>query len=242
MTGQSADVYVGNTPAATIERTREGSRFQYLPAYLEATRGDSSAAVALSLPLSETPVETRGVNLHPFFAGLLPEGIRMRALVRAIKTSEDDLLGMLLEVGSDCVGAVSVVPTGAELVERAPIADVTDPSRLDFDALFEHSLDYGGGGGDRAIAGEQRKVSASKISLPLRSKQRGKAFILKLEPEGHHRLLHNEHFFMTLAGTVGLKVANTQLVTDGQGRAGLVVERFDRYPGPPPGKFAQEDG
>jgi len=242
MTGSSASVYVGDQPAGTIERTWEGSRFRYLPEYLEAARGDPRAAVALSLPLSETPVETRGVNLHPFFAGLLPEGIRMRALVRSIKTSADDLLSMLLKVGSDCVGAVSVVATGAELVERAPVADVTDPSRLDFDALFERSLDYGGEGGDYAIAGEQRKVSASMISLPLRSKRRGKAFILKLEPEGYPRLLYNEHFFMTLARKVGLRVAPTQLVTDRHGRTGLLVERFDRSPGPPSGKLAQEDG
>jgi len=242
MTGSSAAVHVGDRLAATIERTRGGSRFQYLPAYLEVAGGDSRAAVALTLPLSAAPVETRGVNLHPFFAGLLPEGIRMRALVRSIKTSEDDLLSMLLEVGSDCVGAVSVVPAGADLVERAPVADVTDPSTLDFDALFEHSLDYGRGGGDHAIAGEQRKVSASMISLPLRSKRRGQAFILKLEPEGHPRLLHNEHFFMMLARKVGLRVANTQLVTDRHGRVGLLVERFDRCPGPPAGKFAQEDG
>lgn len=242
MTGSSATVYVGDQAAATIERTRQGSEFRYLPAYLEAMRGDPRAAVALSLPLAEEAVETRGVNLHPFFAGLLPEGIRMRALVRSLKTSEDDLLSMLLMVGSDCVGAVSVVETGAEPVERAPVADVTDPSALDFEALFERSLDYGGGTGDFAIAGEQRKVSAAMISLPLRSKRRGKAFILKLEPEDHPRLLENEHFFMTLARRVGIPTAPTQLLTDRHGRVGLLVERFDRHPGPPPGKFAQEDG
>jgi serine/threonine-protein kinase HipA len=242
MPGSSADVYVGEKLAATIERTREGSRFRYRPAYLAAVGGDPRAAVALSLPLDESPVATRGVNLHPFFAGLLPEGMRMRALARSIKTSEDDLLGMLLEVGSDCVGAVSVIETGAELEERAPVADVTDPSRLDFDALFAQSLDYGGGGGDKPIAGEQRKVSAGMISLPLRSKRRGLAFILKLEPEGHPRLLQNEHFFMTLAREAGLRVADTRLVADRHGRVGLLVERFDRSSGSPGGRFAQEDG
>ena len=40
MTGPSAAVYVGDSLAATIERTREGSRFRYLPAYLEAAGGD----------------------------------------------------------------------------------------------------------------------------------------------------------------------------------------------------------
>jgi serine/threonine-protein kinase HipA len=242
LTGASATVCVGAVPAGTIERTRDGSRFSYLPAYLEDTGGDAQAAVSLSLPLEETPVVTRGVNLHPFFAGLLPEGIRMRALVRSLKASEDDLLGLLLKVGGDCVGAVSVVETGAQQKEHAPIADVTDPSTLDFQSLFEKSIDYGGRGGDVAIAGEQRKVSAAMISLPLRSKQRGRAFILKLQPDDLPRLLENEHFFMSLAREAGLRAAPTRIITDRRGRTGLLVQRFDRDPGPPPVKLAQEDG
>lgn len=239
---ERADVYVGDEVAASLQRTKAGSRLSYLPHYLERFAGDPSAAVSLSLPLQKAPIETRGVNLHPFFAGLLPEGLRMRALVRSLKTSEDDLMSMLLQVGADCVGAVSVVPAGTALQERAPIADVTDPSSLDFEALFQQSIDYGGAGGDRAIAGEQRKVSAAMISLPLRSKRRGKSFILKLQPPEHPALLQNEHFFMRLADSAGIRVASTSLLTDSKGATGLLVERFDRIAGPPAQKLHQEDG
>jgi serine/threonine-protein kinase HipA len=47
-----------------------------------------------------------GDNLPPFFAGLLPEGRRFSALVKKLKTSEDDLFSLLAMVGTDCIGDI----------------------------------------------------------------------------------------------------------------------------------------
>jgi serine/threonine-protein kinase HipA len=57
-------------------------------------------------------LETEGVNLHTFFAGLLPEGLRFEALVRAAKTSRDDLFSLLLLAGSEAIGDVRVMAIG----------------------------------------------------------------------------------------------------------------------------------
>ena len=46
---------------------------------------------------------------------LLPEGRRLGALRRAVKTSADDELSLLLAVGADAIGDVQVVPSGTRV-------------------------------------------------------------------------------------------------------------------------------
>jgi serine/threonine-protein kinase HipA len=190
------------------------------------------------------------VNLPPWFAGLLPEGLRMRALVRGLKTSEDDLFSMLAAVGGDTAGAVAVARPGTEPAVSEPVADVDALQTLRFTELLEASLrfDPATGLGERqALAGIQPKVSAGKVSFPVRARRaraRGVApCILKLEPEEYPRLVANEHFFMTVARDVGLDVPAVRLLQDADGRPGLLVDRFDRGWSSDGRlvKFAQED-
>lgn len=78
--------------------------FAYDPDY-EASPG--AVPVSLTLPLGKGPWETRGI--HPFFAGLLPEGW-LRALAhRKMQVDENDEFGLLMATGADCIGAVEVV-------------------------------------------------------------------------------------------------------------------------------------
>jgi hypothetical protein len=75
---------------------------------------------AAGLPTTADPVPRRGGALPAFFTGLLPEGRRLGALRRAVKTSADDELSLLLAVGGDAVGDVQVVPAGA-LPDTVPV-------------------------------------------------------------------------------------------------------------------------
>ena len=227
-TPAQADVHVGAARAGRIERTRHGARFAYDASYLASHREDARAAVASTLPLREAAYETHGVNLHTFFAGLLPEGLRMQALVRRAKTSEDDLLSLLVLAGADCIGDVAVTAVGQTPFDPAPEADVQHPETLRFAELLAHSLEYGDRDGEVALPGVQRKVSGSMISFPLRGKRKRGAFILKLTPPELPQLVENEAFFMTMAKACGLEVARTAVVHDADGEAGLLVERFDR--------------
>jgi len=59
--------------------------------------------------MSAEPVVRPGGALPAYFAGLLPEGRRLSALRRAVKTSADDELSLLLAVGADAIGDVQVV-------------------------------------------------------------------------------------------------------------------------------------
>jgi serine/threonine-protein kinase HipA len=239
-----AKVYVRDLYAGELARTTHGARFTYDPAYLAQHAGNARAAVAYTLPMRVEPHEVFGVNLHPYFAGLLPEGLRLRALVRAIKTSEDDLFSLLLAAGPETIGAVHVASEALELEPHVPVADIRKLQQVRFAELLEASLRYGGKSATQAsFAGVQPKVSAGMISFPVRASSGRKAYILKLNPE-HPQLVQNEAFFMTVAKKAGIPVANVKLVHDAHGESGLLVERFDRVASKgssSPYELAQED-
>jgi serine/threonine-protein kinase HipA len=244
---EALDVWCGDPAGANhhvgrLTRTPRGAEFRYL-------EGVTGPAVGTRLPVRAAPYVVQGVNLPPWFAGLLPEGLRMRALVRGLKTSEDDLFSMLAAVGADTVGAVAVARLGTEPAGTEPVADLDAVPELSFTELLDASLrfDPTTGAGDRqALAGIQPKVSAGMISFPVRARRartRGTSCILKLEPDEYPRLVANEHFFMIIARQVGLDVATVRLLEDRERRPGLLVERFDRgrTADGRPVKFAQED-
>jgi len=222
------DVYKGKDLVAELRRTQHGASFSYLPAYCAQHTGSAPAAVAFSLPLRTRPYEIVGSNLHPFFAGLLPEGLRFRALVRALKTSEDDLFSLLTTSGADTVGDISVAAAGETPKEYAPLADLPELGKVPFEQLLEESLRYAGGHADTTLAGMQPKLSAAMISFPLRARRKHRAYILKLTPKEYPKLAENEHFFMAAAKTCGFEVPRTALLHDVTGRSALLVERFDR--------------
>lgn len=245
---EALDVWCGdqageNHHVGRLTRTQQGSEFRY-------REGVAGPAIGSRLPVRAAPYVVQGVNLPAWFAGLLPEGLRMRALVRGLKTSEDDLFTMLAAVGGDTVGAVAVAPLGAAPVASEPVADLGAAHALRFTDLLDASLrfDPATGAGERqALAGIQPKVSAGMISFPVRARRArtgvGSACILKLEPEEFPRLVANECFFMTVAREVGLDVATVRRLEDRDGRPGLLVDRFDRGRTSDGrlAKFAQED-
>ncbi len=215
--------------AGTITRTTSGSIFEYDKSYLNNRGEDKIASICFSMSLSQGAYETSGDNLHPFFAGLLPEGLRLTALVSALKTSADDMFSLLAAVGVDCIGDVRVMHEPALPVEGID-REIPNFDSISFYELFEQSIsakDYSWRIRDGSIAGVQPKISAEMISFPVSIKKKNKRYILKLSPEAFPRLVQNENFFMEMAKDCGLEVANTSIVKDRDETPGLLVERFD---------------
>lgn len=99
-------VYRDELLAGTLEEFEDGRCvFAYLPEYLALP---DVLPISLTLPLSPTPVETRG--LHPFFDGLVPEGWLLDLATRNWKLDPRDRMSLLLATCSDCIGAVRVLP------------------------------------------------------------------------------------------------------------------------------------
>ncbi len=216
------EVFHNHERVGALTRTTRGARFEYEQAFFEAHRTREGGLVS-SLPFRNRVVEVSGVNLPTYFAGLLPEGLRLRSLVQRLKTSEDDLFSLLAATGSDAVGDVfAVVPGERPTLDLEPEAQLA-LDQVSFDDLFRRSLDVGA---EPTVPGVQEKLSPSVISFPFAT--RGRRFLLKLDPPDKPGMVRNEHFFMSMAQACGLRVARTSLVTDATGAPGLLVERFDR--------------
>ena len=219
-TVREADVYKAGIHAGRILRHPDRVEFVYLPEYVVAT-GDP---VATTLPLTHDPVTSPAGAVPPFFAGLLPEGRRLSATRRAVKTSADDDLSILLAVGSDTIGDVQVLPAGATPDPAEPAVSVEAWDQVAFSEVLHRSL---GVALDRVgLPGVQDKVSAVMIAVPV--SREGAHSILKLTPPEYPFLVENEAFFLDAARESGLTVVHSEVVRDRTGAAGLLVRRFDR--------------
>ncbi|UEL28443.1 type II toxin-antitoxin system HipA family toxin [Pseudarthrobacter sp. L1SW] len=232
-----ADIYKAGVLAARLERHDGGTRFSYLPAYLKT----GGAAVATSLPLSSEPVLSAAGAAPPYFTGLLPEGRRLNALRRSIKTSADDDLSLLIAAGANPVGDVQIVGHGERLDPDDHAVPLDPKQAVDFDQLL--------GNPDMidpvALAGVQDKLSAGMISVPVTAT--GRQFILKLNAPEFPHVVENEFVMFRYAAKLRIPLSRVRLIRDVAGRPGLLVERFDRIPVPGGGpdearRLAVEDG
>jgi serine/threonine-protein kinase HipA len=215
-----ADVYKAGVLAARLERHDGGTRFSYLPAYLAA----GGPAVASSLPLSAEPVLSAAGAAPPHFTGLLPEGRRLNALRRSVKTSVDDELSLLIAAGANPVGDVQIVGHGEPLDPDEHAVELNPKAPVDFDALLGDSglID------PVALAGVQDKLSAGMISMPVASA--GRRYILKLNAPEFPHVVENELVMFRYAAKLRIPLSKVRLIRDVEGRPGLLVERFDRIP------------
>lgn len=74
---ERADVYKRGLKATVLVRSSQGVRFSYLPSWIR----DGGPPVASGLPLTSPPVLRPVGALPAYFAGLLPEGRRLRHYV-----------------------------------------------------------------------------------------------------------------------------------------------------------------
>lgn len=213
-----AHVLKGELLAGTLSRQGDDVAFRYDEEYLAS----GGRPVATTLPLTEHPYRTHGGAVPAFFAGLLPEGRRLDALVAAVKTSTDDEFSLLVAVAADCVGDVRVLPEDHDVPDLGSPVELRPHEQVCFHEMFEHSVDPQG----ESLPGVQDKLSAALLSLPVHYAHT--EALLKLTPTALPRLVENEACFMAMAARCGLRVARTEVLTDRDGHTALLVERFDR--------------
>lgn len=226
-----AHVFRAKMLIGVISRTRAGSVFTYSPEFLDGLstkQREKEEGAAFHLPYSRHSTETAGVNLHPYFAGLLPEGLRLKTLIQKVKTSPDDLLSLLIASGSDCIGDISVLPAASPVVAPSSLADLEKLTETSFSELFKQSLLPDGNLDEVNIPGVQDKISASMLSFPIRGTGDHHSYILKLAPFDKPRIIQNEYFFLNMAKDCGLPVNQAKLVRDKMSEEGLLIQRFDR--------------
>lgn len=219
----SADVYKGDHHAGTLRRVGDDTVFAYEKDYLDS----DLPAVCTTIPKTTAETRAHGGAVPAFFAGLLPEGRRLIALQRSLKTSADDEFSQLLAVGADCIGDVRVLSAGADPSEKIDDEpSIGLPGDVSFSELFDRAIGLGADNRSPSVPGVQDKLSDAMLSLPVR--RRGAAMILKLSPSNYPKLVENEAYFLRMAAAAGLRVPHFSVVTDRDGATGLAVERFDR--------------
>lgn len=208
-------LFVDDEPVGRLLRTAQGCRLELVADFSARTGRDW---LTYRLDARQTVRDFEGVGLPPYFAGLLPEGLRLRALVRSLKTSADDLFSLLGAAGHDPVGDIhfSKVTDGTDHpLSQLAFADLREKLRKD-------ARDPSG----QTLAGVQDKLSTDRLNLRL-SGARG-AHMLKLGSPDHADLVENENACLRLAKKCGLEVNTHKVVHDAEGEAALLVTRFDR--------------
>jgi len=84
--------------------------------YNDAWRGSKlGRPISLSLPFNIHNEPLKGVNVSNYFEGLLPDSDTIRKRVAArFKTGSLESFDLLAAIGRDCVGALQLLPEGAE--------------------------------------------------------------------------------------------------------------------------------
>lgn len=230
------NIFRDGQQAGILRRTAGGCEFVFAEDFL---RQENFAGISFCMQKGQVRLINQGVNLFPFFAGLLPEGLRFKSLVRNLKTSEDDLFSLFASIGDQVIGDVY-----ARIDRSGQETEIPKLREINFYGYFQKVLANSAITHDEAIAGVQEKLSASMISFPVNIAKENCRYILKLNPPDKPNLVENEHFCMELARKCGIETAKTRLVKDRDGNYGLLVTRFDRTWSEKTGRFLmhhQED-
>lgn len=213
-------IYKNSQFAGLLKRTSYGCEFHLSSEFIAHTTDEY---FSYCIKNSFEPLVINGDNLPPFFAGLLPEGRRFNALIKKLKTSEDDLFSLFAMVGADCIGDIDTGESSFFFKKEIPKLN-----EVNFYDLFNESIAPDGVLVDNALAGVQEKISASMVSFPLNIAKKDKAYILKLNPQDKPNLIQNELYSLELAKKCGFNVGKAKIVKDKAQNLGLLIERFDR--------------
>ncbi|HMM66710.1 MAG TPA: type II toxin-antitoxin system HipA family toxin [Dokdonella sp.] len=222
-------------------RSPEEWRFQYRPDYLASTQ---PIPLSVTLPLQDEPFA--GAVIANWFGNLLPEGAVRETIERRLRLPPRDNFALLVAIGGECAGAVSVGP-------EAGSPEPGQKMESDLETLIrEQGNDVGDGawaalGSPRrlSLAGAQDKIAVIRMAdgrLTLPAIGEPSTHILKPESRRLPGLRDLEALGLRLARAIGLNAVQVRLVRVGDRRA-LLVERYDRTheDGKPTSRLHQED-
>ena len=216
-------IYAADQLVAQIEAGSDGPWLQYEQAW---TGGSDSFPVSLTMPLAQA---RHGPEVTvPWLMNLLPEGEPLRAVTRALGVAQEDILGLIANLGRDLAGALT---TGEPRRGDAPALTPLPADALEriIEELPARPFLVGEEGVSMSLAGAQEKLPLAMIGEGLAIPVNGAASTHILKPD-NPRLpgsVQNEALCMVLARRCGLAVAP---VTTGRAgaRSYLLVERYDR--------------
>lgn len=166
---KTLDVYLLEDLVGELVQANSGDvTFQYAEGWL-----DRADAVPLSHSLPLRKERFRRKECHGFFGGILPEETKREIIARNLGISARNDYAMLERIGGECAGAVTFVPAGQGLPDRA--YDYHKLSEKELAAILkelpQRPLLAGDAGIRLSLAGAQDKVAVriedGEVCLPL---------------------------------------------------------------------------
>jgi len=241
----SVTVYYEQFAIGSIAVTTNGQLgFQYDSRWLD-TKG--SFPLSVTMPLSDTRYGDQIVT--PWLANLLPEEQQLLTLSRTLGISSTDTLAILMEIGGDTAGAISIDKPSIQ--EEWAYQSLTDyygqPTEADalnrhFDDLRNRPFLVGEDGVRLSLAGGQQKTALAvmgpnglpKIGMPdegdtLAIPMNGAPSTIIIKPDNPALagIVENESYCLTLASLIGIPVAKAGAIQATE-RTALAVVRYDR--------------
>ena len=216
---------------------RNGMTFCYDESWLARP---GARAISLSLPLQADRFE--GDVVYNFFDNLLPDNERIRSRIQArFRTPTRQPFDLLSSIGSDCVGAIQLYPSGTSI---NPVTEIhADPlSETEIAALLRGyqnaplGMEVESDDFRISLAGAQEKTALLYYRQQWH-RPRGStptSHIFKL-PVGYiaannidlRESCENEWLCLQLARAFGFRVPDAEIAHFGDQKV-LIVERFDR--------------
>jgi serine/threonine-protein kinase HipA len=216
-------VHLGDTPVATVRRSRRGLELRYEQEVVDRATG--RPVVSCSLPVGRRPIDATA-----FFDGVLPEGRFRSELAARAELVASDTYGMLQRYGRDIAGALSLTNADGTGGTAPGLVRLTSSElETEVEALPDRPLGIHEDS-ELSIPGLQDKLLL--VELPdggwgRPTGGRPSTHIVKLDSGTHPGVVRAEHEAMRLALSVGLTTVTTEL-KEIAGKDCLFVERFDR--------------
>ena len=218
--------------------------FQYDARWLD-TKG--SFPLSVTMPLSGAWYDDHIIT--PWLANLLPEEQQLLTLSRTLGVSSTDTLAILMEIGGDTAGAISIEKPSIQekWAYRSLIEYYDQPTEVDainrhFEDLRNRPFLAGEDGVRLSLAGGQQKTALAvigldghpKLGLPGKSDtlaipMNGAPSTIIIKPDNPTLagIVENETYCLTLASLIGIPVAKAGIINT-TGRTALGVARYDR--------------
>lgn len=207
--------------------------FQYAPAWADAS---ASFPLSPALPISQQDqanAQHHSVSVRRFFENLLPEGKALDDAAATHRLSKANLYGLLLALGRESTGAISLLPVTTQHPEQAPNSSrEISPQELSerIRNRPHQPFNVWDGRVRMSIAGYQDKLAVyiNDNRLYLVEGRLASTHILKPEPLSSNlpNLVANEHFCLKLAASLGLPTIDATILRTPD--PVLIVPRFDR--------------